>query len=65
MLILTRKPGESICIGDDIVINVVAVSGRQVKLGFGAPKSVNIVRTELIDRDRDSGYTPPRKAGAR
>ena len=65
MLILTRKPGESICIGDDIVINVVAVSGRQVKLGFGAPKSVNIVRTELIDRERQPANAPLQKVRAR
>ncbi len=51
MLILTRIPEESIEIGDDIVISVLEVRGKQVKIGITAPKHINIRRTELPPRD--------------
>lgn len=44
MLVLTRKTGESIAIGDDIRITVVEVRGEQVRLGVTAPESMRIVR---------------------
>lgn len=47
MLILTRKIGESIAIGDDIQIHVVDIRGTQVKLGILAPKDVEIYREEI------------------
>lgn len=47
MLILTRKIGESIAIGDDIQIHVVDIRGSQVKLGIMAPKEVEIYREEV------------------
>ena len=47
MLILTRKIGESIAIGDDIQIHVVDIRGNQVKLGILAPKDVEIYREEV------------------
>lgn len=47
MLILTRKVGESIAIGDDIQIHVVDIRGGQVKLGILAPKDVEIYREEI------------------
>ncbi|OES46052.1 carbon storage regulator CsrA [Domibacillus iocasae] len=47
MLVLTRKPGESLMIGDEIEITVVAVSGDQVKLGINAPKHIDIHRKEI------------------
>lgn len=47
MLILTRKIGESIAIGDDIQIHVVDIRGGQVKLGIMAPKDVEIYREEI------------------
>lgn len=47
MLILTRKVGESIAIGDDIQIHVVDIRGTQVKLGILAPKEVEIYREEV------------------
>lgn len=47
MLILTRKKGEAIQIGDDIEITVLAVSGDQIKLGIEAPKNVDIHRKEI------------------
>jgi carbon storage regulator len=47
MLVLTRKLKESIQIGDDIEITVLAISGDQVKLGISAPKHVEIHRKEI------------------
>lgn len=47
MLVLTRKPGESIVIGDDIVVTVVRVAGQKVRLGIDAPKEVRIDREEI------------------
>lgn len=44
MLILTRKVGESVLIGDDISITVLSVRGNQVKLGVEAPKEVSVHR---------------------
>lgn len=50
MLILTRKLGESITIGDDIKISVLGVHGRQVRLGIEAPASVVVHREEVYVR---------------
>ncbi|UOQ94396.1 carbon storage regulator CsrA [Halobacillus shinanisalinarum] len=47
MLVLNRKAGESIRIGDDIELKVVSVEGGQVKLGIDAPKHVEIHRQEV------------------
>ncbi len=47
MLVLTRRPGESITIGDDIVVTVVAASGSQVRVGITAPRSVQVLRGEI------------------
>ncbi len=52
MLILTRKLGERINIGDDIVITLVEIKGAQVKLGIDAPKSIGIHRHEIYERIR-------------
>lgn len=49
MLILTRKLDEAICIADDITIEVVGLSGTQVKLGISAPKHISILREELLE----------------
>ncbi|WAA09790.1 carbon storage regulator CsrA [Fervidibacillus albus] len=49
MLILSRKTGEAIQIGDDIEIRIVSVKGDQVKLGIDAPKHVEIYRKEIVD----------------
>jgi carbon storage regulator len=50
MLVLTRRVGESIVIGDDIIIRVVSVDGNQVKIGTDAPKSVSVNRQDIYDR---------------
>lgn len=47
MLVLSRKPGEKIHIGDNITITVTYVKGNRVKLGIEAPEDVSIVRGEL------------------
>lgn len=51
MLILTRRPGESIIIDEDIKIKILAVSGNQISIGIEAPHDVNIVREELLEED--------------
>jgi carbon storage regulator CsrA len=55
MLMLTRKPDESIVIttesGDEIVISVLSIVGQQVRLGFDADESVTIDRAELLDEE--------------
>ena len=50
MLILTRKVGESVLIGDDISITILSVRGNQVKLGVEAPKEVSVHREEIYQR---------------
>ena len=47
MLILSRKLGEQVVIGDKVYVTVVAVRGNQVRLGFSAPEEVSIRREEL------------------
>lgn len=47
MLVLSRKPGESIKLGDDIEIILVAVEGQRVRIGIKAPREVRILRTEI------------------
>ena len=59
MLVLTRKPGEVVVIGDNIRLTVVAVHGRQVRLGLTAPADVPIHRSEL----RRPRKGPGRRAG--
>jgi len=52
MLILTRKSGEKIAIGDDIVITVLETRGNQVKLGIEAPSDITIHRQEVYEKVR-------------
>jgi len=53
MLILTRKLGERITIGDNIVITLLEIKGPQVKLGIEAPKSICVHRQEVYERIRE------------
>jgi len=48
MLILTRKMGESIIIGDNVRVNVLEIKGRQVRLGIEAPHEITIHREEIF-----------------
>ena len=50
MLILTRRVGESLMIGDDVTITVLGVKGNQVRIGVDAPKEVAVHREEILDR---------------
>ena len=47
MLVLTRKSGQSIMIGDDIEVSVLAIMGDKVRIGIEAPRSVPVLRTEV------------------
>ncbi len=53
MLLLTRRDGESIHIGDDIKVTVLEVKGNQVKIGIDAPGDIAILREELYCRNND------------
>jgi carbon storage regulator len=50
MLVLTRKLGESIRIGDNIILKVVDLDSRHVKLGIDAPRSISVNREEIYER---------------
>lgn len=50
MLILTRRPIESVMIGDEVVITVLGVKGNQVRLGIKAPKHIAVHREEIFER---------------
>lgn len=50
MLVLTRKLGESIRIGDNIIIKVIELDGKHVKLGIEAPKNISVNREEIYER---------------
>ena len=53
MLILTRRIGESLRIGDEISVTVLGIKGSQVRIGVNAPKSVSVHREEVYDRIND------------
>ena len=53
MLILTRRVGESLRIGDDVSVTVLGIKGSQARIGVNAPKSVSVHREEVYDRIND------------
>ena len=50
MLILTRRVGETVMIGNDVTVTVLGVKGNQVRIGINAPKSVAVHREEIFER---------------
>jgi carbon storage regulator len=68
MLILTRRVGEAVVIGEEVTVTVLGVKGNQVRIGVNAPKTVSVHREEIFDRikneqkDADPSYRSPEMA---
>ena len=62
MLILTRRVGESLRIGDEVSVTVLGIKGSQVRIGVNAPKSVSVHREEVYDRINDESSKKSDKA---
>jgi carbon storage regulator len=65
MLVLSRKCEQSLLLGDDIVVTVLAIDGDRVKLGIEAPRSVAVLRQEVYQQLRSSNTTAASAAGSR
>jgi len=50
MLVLTRRPGESIVVGENIVVTVIEIKGGQVRIGVDAPRDVEVYREEIYEQ---------------
>ena len=53
MLILTRKVGETLMVGEDVTVTAMAVNGNQVRIGINAPKDVEVHREEIYERIKE------------
>lgn len=62
MLILTRRVGETLMVGDDVTVTVLGVKGNQVRIGVNAPKDVAVHREEIYDRIRKENETGTARA---
>lgn len=64
MLILTRRVGESVVIGEEVTVTVLGVKGNQVRIGVNAPKNVAVHREEIFERIKsEQGSELPEAAG--
>jgi len=62
MLILTRRIGETLMVGDDVAITVLGIKGNQIRLGVDAPKDVSVHREEIYQRiQRELGVEEPNR----
>lgn len=67
MLILTRRVGETLMVGDDVTVTVLGVKGNQVRIGINAPKDVAVHREEIyerIKREQEEGGNATATGGA-
>ena len=64
MLILTRKEGESIRIGPDVICQVMEISGKRVRIGIQAPDTIKIMRQELYQAVKESNLRAADQANA-
>ena len=69
MLVLTRRIGDKVLLGEEIEITVVDIRGNQVKLGISAPRALSVLRAELKDREAeapndDRAEPPPAPRGS-
>ena len=66
MLILTRRVGETLMIGEDVTVTVLGVKGNQVRIGVSAPRDVAVHREEIferIKREESGELEPPHESG--
>jgi carbon storage regulator len=64
MLILTRRVGETVVIGNDVDVTVLGVKGNQVRIGIKAPRDVSVHREEIYKRIKDEAPAPERRISA-
>ena len=63
MLIITRRPGEKIMLGDDVVVHVMEIVGNTVRVGIEAPRSVPVYREEIWNVVREENRAAAGSAG--